>query len=232
MPAAIKAKQVATGTPGTVGVGDAAAEGTSQDLARADHTHAVTAPGAPEDVTKAAAAAGVATTVARSDHKHDVSTAATGTVGGANAEGTATSLARSDHDHAVDDLVMASQAQGNILYFNGSNWVVLAPGNAGQHLETNGAAANPSWEDPPAGTPQQEAVTTENITGTDTAITDTLDNTPVSNASVSLYLNGVLQDQGAGKDYTLSGVTITWLASTGTAVDMVTTDDLTATYES
>jgi hypothetical protein len=82
----------------------------------------------------------------------------------------------------------------------------------------------------PNKTSNQEVVTTQNITGTDTALTDTLNATPDPAASVSLYLNGVLQQQGAGFDYTLSGTTITWLASTGTAVDMETTDTLVATY--
>jgi len=81
-------------------------------------------------------------------------------------------------------------------------------------------------------TQQQEEVTTQVITGTDTALTDTLNNTPVSNASVRLFLNGVFQKQGAGEDYTISGTTITWLASTGTAVDMDTTDELFAAYDS
>ena len=79
-------------------------------------------------------------------------------------------------------------------------------------------------------TDRQEPVTTEVITGSDTAITDTLDNTPVSDASVSLYLNSVHQRQGATFDYTISGSTITWLASTGTAVDMDTGDTLIAVY--
>src|SRR3990172_176125 len=35
--------------------------------------------------------------------------------------------------------------------------------------------------------PRQEAVTTQAITGTDTAVTDVLDFTPESNASVSLF---------------------------------------------
>jgi hypothetical protein len=82
------------------------------------------------------------------------------------------------------------------------------------------------------GTPRQETVTTQNITGTDTALTDTLNNTPSSAVSVKLYLNGILQVQGAGQDYTVSGTTITWLANTGTAVDMDTTDVLVAVYES
>lgn len=83
-----------------------------------------------------------------------------------------------------------------------------------------------------ATTPQQESVTTQAITGTDTALSDTLNNTPYSNASVSLFLNGVQQQQGAGKDYTISGSTITWLANSGTAVDMETTDTLEAYYMS
>ena len=82
----------------------------------------------------------------------------------------------------------------------------------------------------PNDTDRQEAVTTQVITGTDTALTDTLNFTPISDASVVLYLNGLEQRQGAGADYTISGSTITWLASTGIAVDMDTTDVLDAKY--
>jgi len=35
--------------------------------------------------------------------------------------------------------------QGDILYQNGTNWVVLAPGTSGQVLTTGGVAANPAW---------------------------------------------------------------------------------------
>lgn len=83
-----------------------------------------------------------------------------------------------------------------------------------------------------AGVQRQETVTTEDITNADTALADTLDNAPQSNASVRLFLNGVFQKQGVGQDYTISGSTITWLALSGTAVDMETTDDLTAVYDS
>lgn len=40
---------------------------------------------------------------------------------------------------------MGSDAQGDVLYFNGTNYVRLAPGTSGQVLTTGGAAANPSW---------------------------------------------------------------------------------------
>ncbi len=35
--------------------------------------------------------------------------------------------------------------QGDILYRNVANWVVLGPGTSGQYLTTGGASANPSW---------------------------------------------------------------------------------------
>lgn len=79
----------------------------------------------------------------------------------------------------------------------------------------------------------QEAVLTQNITGTDTALGDTLDAPPVSKASVLLFLNG--QQMQKDFDYTVGGAgdqTITWLADTGTAPDMTTSDVLVAYYVS
>ena len=35
--------------------------------------------------------------------------------------------------------------QGNVLYYNGTNWLVLAPGTANQLFKTGGAGANPAW---------------------------------------------------------------------------------------
>jgi len=100
---------------------------------------------APVNVTKAAAVVGVGTTAARHDHKHDITTAAAVSVGTANAEGTSTSLARADHTHQVTGLVIASEAQGDILYRNATTWVRLPAGTSGQYLQTQGAGANPQW---------------------------------------------------------------------------------------
>lgn len=36
-------------------------------------------------------------------------------------------------------------AQGDLVYRNGSNWTVLAPGTSGYFLQTQGAGANPQW---------------------------------------------------------------------------------------
>lgn len=82
------------------------------------------------------------------------------------------------------------------------------------------------------GTQRQELLTTQVISGSDTAMTDTLNNTPVSNAAVKLFYFGVLLEQGAGLDYTISGATITWLASSGTVPDQAASEPLYAVYES
>ncbi|MGP1667525.1 MAG: hypothetical protein ACTS5I_16790, partial [Rhodanobacter sp.] len=49
-------------------------------------------------------------------------------------------------DARLADIAGATFAQGDILYFNGTNLVNLAPGSAGQVFTTGGAGANPSWE--------------------------------------------------------------------------------------
>lgn len=47
-----------------------------------------------------------------------------------------------------------STTQGSILYHNGTDWVVLAPGTAGYMLVTGGAGANPSWSNQTRNTTQ------------------------------------------------------------------------------
>lgn len=77
---------------------------------------------------------------------------------GGNAGGTIGAL-------TVTDLTITSEAQGTILYFNGTNWVILAVGTSGQFLQTKGASANPVWadssggNDPVYGDGSDEAVT-------------------------------------------------------------------------
>lgn len=63
------------------------------------------------------------------------------TAGGAmTAEGTASIKAT--------DLVITNQVQGDILYFNGTNWIRLAKGTAGQVLTMNAGATAPEWQTP------------------------------------------------------------------------------------
>jgi hypothetical protein len=82
-----------------------------------------------------------------------------------------------------------------------------------------------------ADTPRQEMIATQAVT-TDTALTATLSWAPVVD-SVLLIFNGVAKERGATKAYTLGGTgnkTITWLASTGDAEDMDTSDEIMVHY--
>ena len=56
-------------------------------------------------------------------------------------------------DNAVDgtDIALGSDAQGDLMYYDGTNWVRLAAGNAGEVLQTGGVGANPSWAAAAAG---------------------------------------------------------------------------------
>lgn len=42
-------------------------------------------------------------------------------------------------------LTIASQAQGDVLYYNGTAWTRLGAGTSGYYLQTQGAGANPQW---------------------------------------------------------------------------------------
>ncbi|MFA4844809.1 MAG: hypothetical protein WC632_07690, partial [Candidatus Margulisiibacteriota bacterium] len=45
----------------------------------------------------------------------------------------------------IGNLVIGSQAKGDVIYYDGTNWTRLPAGTAGQVLQTGGTAANPSW---------------------------------------------------------------------------------------
>ena len=46
------------------------------------------------------------------------------------------------------DLAITNQAEGDILYFDGSNWIRLAKGTAGQVLTMNAGETAPEWQTP------------------------------------------------------------------------------------
>jgi len=60
-------------------------------------------------------------------------------------QGAGANPAWTDTAPKASDLTIGSQAQGDILYFNGTNWVRLGAGTAGYYLKTQGAGANPTW---------------------------------------------------------------------------------------
>lgn len=61
-------------------------------------------------------------------------------------------------------IALGSDAQGDIMYYDGTAWARLPAGTLGQLLTTNGASANPSWS---TVTPQF----TKSFTSTDQTIT-------------------------------------------------------------
>lgn len=67
-----------------------------------------------------------------------------------------TSGAGSVEESTISEILdfLASVARGNIIYRNATEWVVLAPGTAGQVLQTGGAGADPSWTTNTAGIDQ------------------------------------------------------------------------------
>lgn len=48
----------------------------------------------------------------------------------------------------VNKLTITGEVVGSILYYDGTNWVQLAPGTAGQVLTSQGAGLPPIWQTP------------------------------------------------------------------------------------
>ena len=63
-----------------------------------------------------------------------------------NATGASAAAADTTLTALMDTL--ATPAQGDLLYRNGTVWTYLAPGTNGQYLKTQGAGANPTWDSP------------------------------------------------------------------------------------
>lgn len=56
-----------------------------------------------------------------------------------------------DELNDIGDVSIATPAQGEVIYYNGTNYVALGVGTNGQVLQTQGAAANPQWATAGAG---------------------------------------------------------------------------------
>lgn len=55
------------------------------------------------------------------------------------------SAAKTDFYNLIDTSKLTDGAQGDVLYFDGSNWVNLPASTSGFYLKTQGAGANPAW---------------------------------------------------------------------------------------
>lgn len=106
-------------------------------------------------------------------------------------------------------------------------WVDISILPVARYLLADASAGAAQWDKLLRGTLRSpEVIDSQVITGADTPLTDTLNFTPLVPAEFQLWQNGSLLQQGAGSGYTLSGKTITWLASSGDATDLDTSDTL------
>lgn len=60
-------------------------------------------------------------------------------------DGTITTVDIADNSVNGAKIALGFDAQGDIMYYNGIDWVRLPAGTAGQFLQTQGAGANPVW---------------------------------------------------------------------------------------
>lgn len=109
-------------------------------------------------------------------------------------------------------IAMGSDAQGDILYYNGTDYARLAAGTSGQFLKTNGAGANPAWAAADAG-----MVFLGTITTTSGASQSLGSLSLGSYRQLYLVFDGVSSTNAAA--YTLDGVTAT--KASGTAAGSV-----------
>lgn len=116
----------------------------------------------------------------------------------------------------VTDLTISGEAAGNLLYFNGSNWVRLSTGTSQQFLRVNSGGTAPEW----GSFEDKKSPTRVSSTQYDLAYT------PVS-GSEHVFVNGILQENGGGAglgDYYMSGVSIMFNNS------IATTDKVVASF--
>lgn len=100
-------------------------------------------------------------------------------------------------DNAVTGakIAMGSDAQGDILYYNGTDYARLAAGTSGQYLKTNGMGANPAWATVSGAWTQATAVSASGTTVGFTGIASTA-------KMIVMVLQGV-SSSGSGLNPTL-----------------------------
>ena len=76
-------------------------------------------------------------------------------------------------DNAVDGakIAMTSDAQGDVLFYGGTDYERLGPGTSGYFLKTQGAAADPIWSSVPAGVTINTNADNRIMSGSDTTLT-------------------------------------------------------------
>lgn len=98
-----------------------------------------------------------------------------GTVGTAGiADGSVTTAKIADNAVNGAKIAMGSDAQGDVLYYNGTDYARLGAGTSGHVLRTLGAGANPAW-----GQVTTDGIAASAVTGAKIAA-DTIDGTKIS----------------------------------------------------
>ena len=110
------------------------------------------------------------------------------------------------------DVPAITEAQGQVIYWNGSNWVALAPGTPGQFLKTQGAGANPIWDTAAGGGhtirengTDQTARTGLNFIDADAIVGTTLIADDAGGNETEVYMNLYALLTGRAGGQTLSG---------------------------
>lgn len=138
------------------------------------------------------------------------------------------------------DISGLTLAQGDVLYYNGTNLVNLGPGTSGQFLQTQGAGANPIWATGGGGSDWDIVITKsadQTVTNTTVFTDDNELTTTITNGKwlvqLLLFYNGnnttgdfkgviVFPNNGSGAFGTVSGVNaslaafVTAFSGTGT----------------
>lgn len=122
-----------------------ATAGVSATFARADHVH-------PTDTSRLAAASNLSDLPSASAARANLglgtaaTLASTAIVQAANNLSDLTSISTARTNLGLGNIAtLTGSVQGQVAYYNGSAWAVLAPGTAGQILQTGGVGSNPSW---------------------------------------------------------------------------------------
>jgi hypothetical protein len=137
----------------------------------------------------------------------DVVSANTGIA--ANADNIALTLATNSLLDITSGLRLARGTTGQIIVVNGSGDPVMVGMSGDVTIAAGGATTVAATIQRTAGFVDRETPS-GSVNGSNTAFV--LANTPVA-GSEHVYLNGLLQEPGAGNDYTISGATITYLTA-------------------
>ena len=110
-------------------------------------------------------------------------------------------------DNAVDGthIAMGSDAQGDVLFYGGTDYERLAAGTSGYFLKTLGSGADPAWAEVPAGAPTgggAEKVFYENENSVDSDYTLTTNFNAVSAGPVTVA-SGVTVTIPAGQAWVI-----------------------------